>query len=421
MSGTMNILFYPKRTGSDIDGIVTLYARITVNGRRSEFSLRRTVDKEKWSSVGGKLRGTTREVSNLNRFLDCVKNRCYGIYDELLKEGEHISPDAIKNIYLGKRKKQWMLLEIFQEHNDEMESLVGKDYAAGTLQRYKAAKNHISDYLRHTYGKKDIPVDKIDHKFITGLEYFLKSKKRLGHNSTIKYIVNLKKIVRIAYANQWIARDPFFHWKARWKNNERKYLTEAELQRLIDKSFKMERLERVKDIFLFSCFTGLAYIDVKTLGQDDIVIDINGEKWIKTTRKKTKTRSSIPLLPVADAILDKYAAHPNVVMGKGLLPVLTNQKSNAYLKEIADLCGIKKNLTTHLARHTFATTVTLSNGVPIESVGRMLGHRSLKTTQIYAKVLDKKLAEDMSVLKNRFSIKDDKEKAVKFRNRVDTI
>ena len=164
----------------------------------------------------------------------------------------------------------------------------------------------------------------------------------------------------------------------------------------------MERLEKVRDIFLFSCFTGMAYIDVKTLGQDDIVIDTNGDKWIKTTRKKTKTRSSIPLLPVADAILEKYAAHPNVLMGKGLLPVLTNQKSNAYLKEIADLCGIKKNLTTHLARHTFATTVTLTNGVPIESVGRMLGHRSLKTTQIYAKVLDTKLAEDMLPLKNRF-------------------
>lgn len=402
MFGTMNILFYPKKNDSDIDGYVTLYARITVNGKRSEFSLRRKVDEKKWSSAGGKLRGTAREVSNLNRFLENIKNRCYDIYDELLKESEHISSDAIANIYLGKRKKQWMLLEIFQEHNDEMESLVGKDYAAGTLQRYKAAKNHVSEYVLHTYKRKDIPVVRIDHKFITGLEYFLKSKKQLGHNSAVKYIVNLKKIVRIAYANQWIARDPFFHWKARWKNNERKYLTEAELKRLIDKSFKMERLERVKDIFLFCCFTGLAYIDVRKLSEDDIVMDVRGDKWIKTSRKKTNTLSSIPLLPVAEDILEKYSEHPWVVKGKGILPVLTNQKSNFYLKEIAEVCGIKKNLTTHLARHTFATTVTLSNGVPIESVGRMLGHRSLKTTQIYAKVLDSKLAEDMSALKIRF-------------------
>ncbi len=402
MFGTMYILFYPKKKDSDIDGYATLYARITVNGKRSEFSLRRKVEEKKWSSIGGKLRGTAREVSNLNRFLENVKNRCYDIYDELLKESEHITSDAITNIYLGKRKKQWMLLEIFQEHNDEMESLVGKDYAAGTLQRYKAAKNHVSEYVLHTYKRRDIPVVRIDHKFITGLEYFLKSKKQLSHNSAVKYIVNLKKIVRIAYANQWIARDPFFHWKASWKTKERKYLTEVELQRLIDKSFKMERLERVKDIFLFCCFTGLAYIDVRKLSEDDIVMDVKGDKWIKTSRKKTNTLSSIPLLPVAEDILEKYNEHPWVVKGKGILPVLTNQKSNFYLKEIAEVCGIKKNLTTHLARHTFATTVTLSNGVPIESVGRMLGHRSLKTTQIYAKVLDSKLAEDMSALKIRF-------------------
>jgi len=303
---------------------------------------------------------------------------------------------------LGKRKKQWMLLEVFQNHNDEMASLVGKEYSSGTLRRYKTAYKHTKHFIAYKYNRKDIPVEKLNHEFITSLEYYLKSNKKLGHNSAIKYIVNLKKIIRIAYANQWISRDPFFHWKASWKTNDRKYLSEDELQLLIDTEFDNKRLERIRDIFIFCCFTGLAYVDVKSLTKEAILKDVNGQKWIKTHRRKTKTLSSIPLLPIAENILTKYQGHPFVVTGKSILPVSTNQKSNAYLKEIAEACEIKKNLTTHLARHTFATTVTLSSGVPIESVSKMLGHTSLKTTQIYAKVIDRKLIEDMAVVKNRF-------------------
>ncbi|MBK5192314.1 MAG: site-specific integrase, partial [Flavobacteriaceae bacterium] len=268
----------------------------------------------------------------------------------------------------------------------------------GTLHRYNAAKNHVGEFLAFCYQKKDIPIQEVDYKFITGFEYFLKSEKDCAHNTVQKYIVNFKKIIRIAYANQWIEKDPFFHWKGSWKNSDREYLTEEELQLLIDKEFSIPRLEQVKDIFLFCCYTGLAYADVKKLSGDDIIIGINGKRWIKTKRQKTDSLSSISLLLVSESILDKYASHPYAIAGKGILPVLTNQKSNAYLKEIADLCGIKKNLTTHLARHTFATTVTISNGVSMESVSKMLGHKSLKTTQIYAKVVDKKVGREMDEL-----------------------
>lgn len=402
MFGTVSILFYPKKRLSDSDGLASLYARITVDGQRSEFSLGKKIEIKRWCSVGGKLRGTTKKVSEFNTFLDYVRNRCYRIREELLKNGEPISAQSITDIYLGKRKKQWMLLEIFQNHNDEMASLVGTEYSSGTLQRYKTAYKHTKDFIAYKYNRKDIPVEKLNHEFITSLEYYLKSNKKLGHNSAIKYIVNLKKIIRIAYANQWISRDPFFHWKASWKTRDRKYLTEDELQQLIDAEFDNKRLERIRDIFIFCCFTGLAYVDVKNLTKEAILRDVNGQKWIKTHRRKTKTLSSIPLLPIAENILTKYQGHPFVVTSKGILPVSTNQKSNSYLKEIAEACGIKKNLTTHLARHTFATTVTLSSGVPIESVSKMLGHTSLKTTQIYAKVIDRKLMEDMALVKNRF-------------------
>ena len=234
----------------------------------------------------------------------------------------------------------------------------------------------------------------------------MKSKKNCDHNTAVKYIVNFKKIIRIAYANQWINRDPFFHWKATWKTKEKQFLTQAELDTLRSKESFLPRLDLVRDIFVFCCYTGLAYSDVKQLKQGDIIIGVNGERWIKMARKKTGSISSIPLLPVAESIIEKYNEHPYVLDGKGVLPVLTNQKSNSYLKEIADVCGIRKNLTTHLARHTFATTVTLSNGVSIASVSKMLGHRSLKTTQIYAKVLDTKIADEMDLLKERLKEKE---------------
>ena len=401
MFGTINILFYPKKRDSDTDGKVTIYCRVTVNSKRAEFSLRRTVDEQRWDSHSGRLRGTTMEVSNFNRFLDNVKNRLFEIYDSLLKERKDVSAAIVKNTYLGKEGKEYMVLEIFQEHNDQIESLLGKGFTKGTLQRYSAAYKHVSAYIQHKYHRNDIPVRRVDHKFITGLEFFLKSQRNCEHNTAIKYVVNFKKIIRIAYANEWITKDPFFHWKATWKTKEKQYLTQSELDALRDKKSFLPRLDLVRDIFVFCCYTGLAYADVKQLKSKHIVIGINGDRWIKMPRKKTKAISSIPLLPPAEEIILKYSEHPYVLDGKGVLPVLTNQKSNAYLKEIADVCGINKNLTTHLARHTFATTVTLSNGVSISTVSKMLGHRSLKTTQIYAKVLDSKIAEEMERLKEK--------------------
>ncbi|MER3374556.1 MAG: site-specific integrase [Allomuricauda sp.] len=400
MFSTINVIFYPKKRKSSNNKLVPIYARITLDGKRAEFSTGKQVNPLKWDANTGRLRGKTPEILVLNRFFDSLKNKCVNIYDEQVRNEEYVDAETVKNIFLGKGQKQYMILEIFQDHNDEMESLVGKEYSAGTLQRYKAAKSHISDYIAHKYQKKDFPLKKLDYEFITGFDYFLKSKKNCSHNTATKYIVNFKKIVRIAYANQWIDRDPFFHWSASWKQKEREFLTHEELEAMLKQEFEFERLDTVRDMFLFCCYTGLAFADIEKLTKDDLVKDIKGNKWIKTKRKKTKVLSSIPLLSIPEAIIDKYKEHPRVIEKKTLLPVYTNQRTNSYLKEIATACKIKKTLTTHLARHTFATTVTLSNGVPIESVSKMLGHTSLKTTQIYAKVLDSKISDDMEKLKN---------------------
>jgi site-specific recombinase XerD len=378
MATLLSILFFPKKGRSTSSGSAVLYTRITYKGKRAEFSTSRKIDLQVWNSKSGKARGTSEEARSVNRFLETIRAALYEVHDRLLREDRPISATAIKDIYLGKEEKQYMLLEIFQDHNDQMKSLIGKGFTKGTLQRYNACKKHIEEFLAFRGKGKDIPVEDVDHKFITGFDHYLRSEKDCAHNTAQKYIVNFKKIIRIAHANQWIQKDPFFHWKGSWKSSEREFLTDLELQEMAEKDFDIPRLELVRDIFLFCCYTGLAFADVKKLSSDDIVINISGKKWIKTKRQKTKTLSSIPLLELPEAILQKYADHPHVKSGKGVLPVLTNQKSNSYLKEIADVCGIKKNLTTHLARHTFATTVTLSKGVPLESVGRCWGIGHLK-------------------------------------------
>ena len=401
MSTLFSILFYPKQRASDSEDSAIIYTRITYKGKRSEFSTSRRISLKLWNNKSGKAKGTSEEARAVNRFIDHIRASLYDIHDRLLRESRRISATTIKEIYLGKEEKQYMLVEIFRDHNNEMESLIGKGFTKGTLQRYNACKKHIEDYLEFRYKVKDIPVEDVDHQFITGFDHFLRSEKDCAHNTAQKYIVNFKKIIRIAYANQWIEKDPFFHWKGNWKSSEREFLTDTELHSMVEQKFDIPRLDLVRDTFVFCCYTGLAFADIKKLTADDIVINISGKKWIKTKRQKTKSLSSIPLLGIPEAILEKYADHPHVRAGKGVIPVLTNQKSNSYLKEIADVCGIKKNLTTHLARHTFATTVTLSKGVPIESVGKMLGHRSLKTTQIYAKVLDEKVGKDMEMLEQQ--------------------
>ncbi|WP_300433952.1 site-specific integrase [Christiangramia sp.] len=404
MNNSFSILFYPKRTTSAKNNTAVLYVRLTYNGKRADFTTSRKIAPNKWNKHGSIAKGNSDESKAINRYLDSIRSKLYDIHDRLIRDNQPISAKIIKDIYFGKGDEQErMLMEIFQEHNDGMKKLIGKGYSKGTMQRYNACKKHIEEYLLFAYKKKDIPIQQVDHKFITGLDHYLKSQKNCAHNTALKYIVNFKKIIRIAYANQWIDRDPFFHWKGSWKSSEREFLTDSELQEMAEKEFEIPRLELVRDIFLFCCYTGLAFADVKKLSEDDIVLGINGKKWIKTKRQKTKSLSSIPLLDVPASIIEKYKDNPQVRTKNIILPVLTNQKSNAYLKEIADLCGIKKNLTTHLARHTFATTVTLSKGVPIESVGKMLGHRSLKTTQIYAKVLDEKVGRDMEVLESRLS------------------
>ncbi|SCY19176.1 Site-specific recombinase XerD [Nonlabens sp. Hel1_33_55] len=403
MNRTFGILFYLKKSKVDSKGFAPIYLRITVDGTRKEVSIKRRIEIKKWSTAANKAIGRTDDVRELNAYLDIITSKLYQHHKELIENDELVTAEKIKNKYLGKTVKDKTILQIFKTHNDQVRALVGQDFAAGTLDRYETVYRHLESFMAHTYNVSDVELKKIDYQFITDFDFYLRSVRKCANNSTVKYMKNFKKIVRIALANNWIQFDPFLNYKVQLKNVEREFLTEEEIEVMLNKEMHTPRLELVRDIFIFCCFTGFAYTDVKKLKPDHVVTGIDGGKWINTNRNKTKVKTNIPLLEIPLQIIEKYKNDPVANNAGLLLPVLSNQKSNAYLKEIADLCGITKNLTTHLARHTFATTITLNNGVAIESVSKMLGHTSLKTTQHYAKILDKKVSSDMNFLRARLA------------------
>jgi site-specific recombinase XerD len=410
MKTKVSILFYAKKAKAAANGLVPIYTRITINGKRIELSTNRFIEISKWSTEAGKMKGSSEEARSINNHLDLLKSQIRDAEMELIHKKIALTTETIKSKLLGVDERARMLVPIFQDHNNKIKELVGKEYAPGTLERYTTSLKHTIEFMQWKYNISDIDITKIDHAFITDYEFWLRSVRNCANNTAVKYLKNFNKIIKLCLANDWLDKNPFANYKSKVKEVERVYLTEAEIQSIIEKDFKTERLSLVRDIFLFSCFTGLAYIDVKNLTKSHVSYGIDGEKWIFTHRQKTESASKIPILPVTQMIIDKYENHPQCINEDKLLPILSNQKMNAYLKEIAGVCEIEKELTFHIARHTFATTVTLTNGVPIESVSKMLGHKNLKTTQHYAKVLDRKVSEDMKILKDKFNIFTNKKK-----------
>jgi integrase len=405
MSRRFNLLFYLKKRNNYEGGLIPIYMRVSVGGKRTEFATQREWDPTKWNSSAGRASGTKEEARELNAFLDTLKTKVYEAQRKLVNEGEVVSTDTIREIITGRNRNSKMLLEVFDYHNRQMRELVDIDFAAGTMERYETARSHTNDFIKWKYGLEDIDIAKLNYEFVTDMEFYFKTERKCCHNTAMKYISNVKKVVNICIKNGWLQRDPFFGYKMVKKEVIREFLSAEEIAAVYSKVFPTERLNLVKDIFIFSCYTGLAYADIEKLKRSEIIIGIDGDKWVSTTRQKTDTASRIPLLPIALEILEKYKNHPKCVNQDLLLPILSNQNMNGYLKEIADLVGIEKRFTFHCARHTFATTVTLTNGVPIESVSKMLGHRNLKTTQHYAKIIDRKVSDDMKQLKKKLRMK----------------
>lgn len=397
---TFNILFFIKKPKSPTIGPYPIYMRITVDGNRKEFSVGRKCPPDKWNKNIGRSTGSKEEFKELNYYLDKLQQLAFDSKRIAIDENKHITSELIQNMILGRNdEKPKMFLDVFQEHNNRFAELIGKEVTHTTWVRYKTTKDHVTNFLQLKLSKSDISVKEINYEFVEGFEHYLKTIKNCNINTTARYMTHFKKIVSLCIKKGFINQDPFLGFKIRKVEVKRTVLTMDELQLLTNKTFKMERLSQIRDIFLFCCYTGLAYIDVKQLKPSNIAIGIDGEDWIFTSRQKTDIDTRVPLLPQPKTLIEKYKNHPQCIINNTVLPVPSNQKMNAYLKEVAEVCGIDKQLTSHIARHTFATTVTLSNGVPIETVSKLLGHTNIKTTQHYAKILDLKVSQDFNSLK----------------------
>jgi site-specific recombinase XerD len=398
---SFGLLYFLKQSGNEPKKYI--YLRITVDGHPAEVSTKKQWWENRWDQERGRASGVKEDAQAVNYFLDMLENKVFKARKQLIEDEELITAELLRSMLTGKDSRK-MILEIFADHNKQMEALVGKDFAEGTLERYQTSYDHTKSFIRWQYHTEDMSIRKLDHFFMEQYAFWLKTVRKCNHNTTMKYLANFKKIVLICVKNKWLQADPFGNFKLTKKPVIRDPLMEWELDVMIKRDFENERLNNVKDIFLFSCYTGLAYADVKKLKRLEIMKGVDGELWIFTQRQKTETPCPIPLLPVALQILDKYAGHPKCLNQDRMLPVLSNQKMNAYLKEIADICGIEKVLTFHLARHTFATTITLSNGVPIETVSKMLGHTTIKQTLHYAKIMHSKISMDMAALREKYAV-----------------
>ncbi|KAA5548128.1 site-specific integrase [Adhaeribacter rhizoryzae] len=405
MEKSFGLFFFLKQPKNYTTGPKYVYLRLTVDGAAREISTKRLWEPARWSAEAGRATGSKEDAKSLNQYLETLRTKVHEARRTLLEADKLITAEALKQELTGKEENKRTVLAVFQQHNQQMKALVGREFAPGTLERYQTSLAHTRSFIQWKYGVADMAIQQLDYEFISEYAFWLKSVRHCSHNTTMKYLSNFKKVILHCVRNGWLNRDPFLGFKMNKREVVRTALTEKELQIIAVKSFTIERLNQVKDIFLFSCYTGLAYADVKKLKRSEIAVGMDGEQWLLTMRQKTETVSRMPLLPMALEIIKRYQDHPQCCNTGKVLPVLSNQKMNAYLKEIADVCGINKNLTFHIARHTFATTITLSNGVPMETVSKMLGHKSMKQTQHYAKILDKKISEDMNLLKSKLAKK----------------
>jgi site-specific recombinase XerD len=414
------LLIYIKRYKLTSEKKSPLFLRISVNGKRVEIALKRTISPDLWDNKRQCVKGRSLEAQSINEQIRVFKRRAHDIYVSFLEKDEFVSAEKLKNLFLGVNTGRKTLVQAFSYHNEKMYAQVGKEYALGTYKRYETCLKLIKEFLSNYLKKDDIYLEDINLQFVTEFDYYLRVNRNCNNNTTVKYLKNFKKIINLSRSLDWLSHDPFLNYKVKLDTVNREILTQHEIELMFDKCFSIKRLEEIKDIFLFCCFTGLAYSDVKKLTQENVFKGIDGNNWIHVHRTKTNVPSRIPILPIARSILEKYESYPQCNINKTLLPVPSNQKFNAYLKEIADCVGINKNLTTHIARHTFATTITLNNKVPIESVSKMLGHRSIKTTEHYSKVLDIKISEDMTELMNKLNTNTNNKTAI-YENRTTNI
>ena len=401
---TFGLLFYIRRDKTNKRGEAPVFMRLTINGERADASIKRFIEPHAWNSAKGKANEKSRGGKDLNLYLDAISANILRIQRDLELDKKEVSAQIILNRYLGKEQSdRHTLMEVFRAHNEKCRALSGISLAPATVIRYETTLRLTEEFLQKNYKKEDCYLDEVTNQFIEDFEFFLKTVRRCCHNTTTKYLLNFKKIIRIALAKGWMKKDPFAQVHFHFEPVEREFLEKQELKAMLNKEITITRLAQVRDIFCFCCLTGLAFTDVQQLKAEHLVADIHGKIWIRKARQKTKNMCNIPLLDEAQKIIDRYREHPYCQTRGVLLPVCSNQKMNSYLKELADICGIRKNLSTHCARHTFAT-LTLASGATIDNVAKMLGHANVNMTRRYAKVLDSSIMRDMEAVAENMAL-----------------
>ena len=403
---TLSVLFIIKKAKLLKNGEAPICMRITINKRVAEVMIKRSIPVDLWNQKKECSKGKDRVATELNYYINTVRAKVLQIHRELEIDNKPITADTIKDCFYGRDKVQRSLLEVYAEHNEKCRALIGKEYTESTVTKFDTSINRLKEYIRSCYHCDDIMLAELDGQFIRDFDFWLKTDKHCQNNSALKYLKNLKKVVRIALANGWIKKDPFYGIRFKQEEVNVEFLSREELDILMNKEFAIKRLEQVRDIFVFCCFTALAFVDVQQLSREHLIKDNNGALWIRKARQKTNQMCNIPVLSIPQRILGKYEDNAECIKKGVLLPVISNQRMNAYLKEIADLCGIAKRLTTHVARHTAATVVFLANDVSMENVSKILGHSNIRMTQHYAKVLDSSIMREMRNVEKNFSYGD---------------
>lgn len=401
---SLSVLFYIKRQKLLKNSEAPICMRITVNKRCVEIMVKRGIPVEQWNQTKECSKNKGRAGMELNYFLNSIRAKIIRIHGELEMMEQEVTAGIIRDRFTGKETDRKMLLKIYQEHNDKCRCLIGAEYSQSTVAKFDTSLRCLHEFILSYYKKEDMVMEDVNGEFIRNFEFWLKAERKLQNNSALKHLKNLKKIIRIALGNNWIKHDPFYGIHFKREEVQVEFLSREELEVLMKKELTVPRLEQIRDVFSFCCLTGLAFIDVKQLSPEHLIKDNNGALWIRKVRQKTKQMCNIPLLKSALKLIKKYENNPYCIKNNVLFPVVSNQKMNAYLKGLADICHIHKRLTTHVTRHTAVSIVFLANEVSIENVAKILGYSNIRMTQHYAKVLDKSIMRDMANVEKDFAI-----------------
>jgi integrase len=399
---TFSILFWLHKARITKQGLAPIWVRITVDGKRAECSTQKQIHPRFWDAENNKVIDKFSEAKAINDYLTLVKADLLRHYNILVSTKDIVTAEDVKNSYKGVKEIKKTFLQLFKQFNQQLaERKEIDDLSDGRYKRFEILYNKCEAFIKFKFKRSDIILEELRLNFIVEFEHYLRTVEKIGHNTAMKYAKDLKQVTKYGVVLEYIPSNPFEHFQCTYKKVKREFLDQEELDLMYKKELPIARLQEVRDCYVFSCYTGYAYSDAEALGPDDVAIGIDGHKWIIRDRQKTDTTENVPLLEIPLEIIARYKTHPYCKANNRLLPMNSNQRYNAYLKEIADLCGIKKKLTTHTARHTFATTVMLMNDVPMETTMELLGHTDIRTTQIYGKIVQKKISNDMSKLKDK--------------------